>query len=79
MLMKQQQKRHMFERSELCRFGLNLHLTKPKYQPLAFLLTFCAMSKSKTPERAEKKIRQIFNFVEQEATAFKSAKLCSRL
>ena len=41
MLMKQQQKRHMFERSELCRFGLNLHLTKPKYQPLAFLPTAC--------------------------------------
>ena len=53
MLMKQQQKRHMFERSELCRFGLNLHLTKPKYQPLAFLPTFSAMRKSRAPVRVK--------------------------
>ena len=53
MLMKQQQKRYMFERSELCRFGLNLHLTKPKYQPLAFLPTFSAMRKSRAPVRVK--------------------------
>ena len=32
-------KRLLFERSEFSRFELNLHLTKPQYQPLAFLPT----------------------------------------